>query len=604
MKKTYTIDQECLNTAKAITGLINGMKRPAFILCGQNLEVFGINEAFRSCFDLAPELEFPQQIEFLKNFFDPPALYRFINGLKNNISNTVEIDLHNNPINTKKLLLKPLKYQNETDQLWIVFSEPLDPKIIKEPPLKSDAKKICDVIDIQEDIIFRFNTNLELLIVNQAYCNFVGKTKEEVLGKCFLNFAQPSEQDRIASYVEQLIREPKVTQYEYLEVFAEGDQIWWEWTDYPILDDEGKVVEIQTVGRNITEKKHVEEQNKTIESVNNLILNNVPDLIFFISDNGTYLDVRTKNADQLLLPKEKFIGRTISDVLPEEAAIQAMDALKKAIESNEVVSYSYSLEIEQELKYFENRIAPINEKLALAIIRDISESKKADQALKESEQRWKFALEGNGDGLWDWNIVSNKVYYSAQWRSILGYDKNEAVGIFENWQSLIHPDDISNVLKHLENALRCNDGFYRLEYRMRNHSGQFIWIRDRGKVMERDKSGKPTRMIGTIMDITESKLSQQALFDSEQRWKFALEGNGDGLWDWNPKTNQTFFSNQWKSMLGYEEDEIENKLENWEKLIHPEDTQRVLEELQRHIKGETEVYSSEHRLLCKDGSYK
>lgn len=95
-----------------------------------------------------------------------------------------------------------------------------------------------------------------------------------------------------------------------------------------------------------------------------------------------------------------------------------------------------------------------------------------------------------------------------------------------------------------------------------------------------------------------------ALSVSEERWNFAIEGAGDGIWDWNPVTNQVYFSKQWKKMLGYEDHEIKNMLEEWDKRVFTDDKKKVYEQLEKHIKGETSEYISEHRLLCKNGTYK
>jgi len=97
---------------------------------------------------------------------------------------------------------------------------------------------------------------------------------------------------------------------------------------------------------------------------------------------------------------------------------------------------------------------------------------------------------------------------------------------------------------------------------------------------------------------------EDALRDSEFRWKFAIEGSGDGLWDWNVTANQVFFSKTWKHLLGYADAEIDGNLAEWERHIHPEDKARVLARLQDHLDGKTPAYVSEHRALCKDGSYK
>ena len=104
---------------------------------------------------------------------------------------------------------------------------------------------------------------------------------------------------------------------------------------------------------------------------------------------------------------------------------------------------------------------------------------------------------------------------------------------------------------------------------------------------------------------TADLLRQKTLLeDSEFRWKFAVDGSGDGLWDWNTKTNQVYFSPRWKKMLGFDEHEIEDSLEEWEKRVHPNDLEEVYKDITAHMEGKTKIYQNEHRVLCKDGSYK
>jgi PAS domain S-box-containing protein len=97
---------------------------------------------------------------------------------------------------------------------------------------------------------------------------------------------------------------------------------------------------------------------------------------------------------------------------------------------------------------------------------------------------------------------------------------------------------------------------------------------------------------------------EKALRESEARWNFALEGSGDGVWDWNALTDEVFFSKQWKEMFGYSDGEIGNTLSEWDKRVHPDDKAQCYADLEKHFTGITEIYMNEHRVLCKDGSYK
>lgn len=114
-----------------------------------------------------------------------------------------------------------------------------------------------------------------------------------------------------------------------------------------------------------------------------------------------------------------------------------------------------------------------------------------------------------------------------------------------------------------------------------------------------------TVLLGIIMvKQYKSWRNRKALYESEQRWQFALEGSQDGVWDWNPITNDVYFSVQWKAMLGYADSEISNTLEEWDRRVHKDDKERVYADIKKHLNGETKYYISEHRILCKDGSYK
>lgn len=105
-------------------------------------------------------------------------------------------------------------------------------------------------------------------------------------------------------------------------------------------------------------------------------------------------------------------------------------------------------------------------------------------------------------------------------------------------------------------------------------------------------------------EVAVSTKTQAALRESEERWQFALEGAGDGVWDWNVQTDETFFSKQGKAMLGFEDSEIGNSLVEWDKRVHPDDRDLAYAEINKHFAGETPVYISEHRLKCKDETYK
>ena len=154
-----------------------------------------------------------------------------------------------------------------------------------------------------------------------------------------------------------------------------------------------------------------------------------------------------------------------------------------------------------------------------ATVVDISERKKIEEELRISDERWRFALEGNDDGVWDWNIQTNELYLSVQMKEMLGYEEHELVNRYEEWEKLLHPDDRDTCYEQLERHLKGETPYYTNEHRALKKDGSYIWILDRGKVIMFTEDGKPLRMVGTYTDITRRKQMEQALKESEERFR-------------------------------------------------------------------------------------
>jgi PAS domain S-box-containing protein len=145
------------------------------------------------------------------------------------------------------------------------------------------------------------------------------------------------------------------------------------------------------------------------------------------------------------------------------------------------------------------------------VLTDITERKLAEDALKESEERWKFALEGAGDGVWDWNVQTGEALYSRRWKEMLGFAESEIEDKAAEWTDRLHPEDLPGVMTAIQAHIDGKTDSATVEYRMLCKDGCWRWILGRGMVVGRDASGKPLRLIGTNSDITERKLAEAAL---------------------------------------------------------------------------------------------
>ena len=148
----------------------------------------------------------------------------------------------------------------------------------------------------------------------------------------------------------------------------------------------------------------------------------------------------------------------------------------------------------------------------MATLRDITERKRVEEALAESENRLRFAFEGANDGLWDVQMQTGAVYLSPRGCEILGYRPEELPEIAKVWNDLVHPDDLPETQRWLQAHLEGSTPVFQVEQRLRTKSGAWKWVLARGKVVTRDATGGPLRMTGTHTDITDRKLA-----DTERR---------------------------------------------------------------------------------------
>jgi diguanylate cyclase (GGDEF)-like protein/PAS domain S-box-containing protein len=148
---------------------------------------------------------------------------------------------------------------------------------------------------------------------------------------------------------------------------------------------------------------------------------------------------------------------------------------------------------------------PVDVPILLARISTHLSLKWAVQDLQESEERYALSVRGANDGLWDWNLITNEVYWSPRWKAMLGYDESEIPSTSSAWLSRVHGDDRARVEETIESHLACDVGLFESEHRLLHKSGIYRWVRCRGAAM-RNVHGKATRLAGSMTDITEDKV--------------------------------------------------------------------------------------------------
>ena len=276
------------------------------------------------------------------------------------------------------------------------------------------------------------------------------------------------------------------------------------------------------------------------------LLGVIPDLILTFDRDGTYLASHPADPSQYAVPPEVFMHRRVDEVLPEPAAGALLGAIRAAVASRSLQTTRYTLLKGGVERWFEARVKPFSENLVVAVVRDVTESELsrrnleahhhhlegvvrdrtealqvALESVRRSEQRFGYAMEATNDGLWDWDVRSNRAYLSPAWYEMLGYPPappekeghaNPEVEVF----SLLHPDDHDRVLHATRTHLLAGSGFLDVELRLRNADGTYKWVRSRAKVVERDVDGAPLRVVGTHIDLSLRKEMELELLAKER----------------------------------------------------------------------------------------
>lgn len=348
-----------------------------------------------------------------------------------------------------------------------------------------------------------------------------------------------------------------------------------------------------------------EAERGQIESLKNyLAIFNATNEAIFVHDvrSCRILDINNRMLEMFGYTRDETlavdIGK-ISEGTPPHSQAEAVEKCRKAMVEGPQVFQWLCRRKTGELFWTEVSLRKITiqgDNRIIAVVRDINERKQLDDALRKSEELQRTILQTAMSGFWRTDTHGRLIEVNESYCRMSGYSEQELLTM--NVTELEADESDHDIADRIR--LLMERGEARFDSLHRRKDGTVFCVEVSVKYLQLDHG----QCVFFLHDITDRKQSETALKESEERWKFALEGAGDGLWDWDAVTNHVYFSRQWKAMLGYTEDEFGNTLDDWERCVHPEDIARVFSDLERHFRRETETFSNEYRIRCKDGTYK
>ncbi|MBE8998344.1 PAS domain S-box protein [Nostoc sp. LEGE 12447] len=270
--------------------------------------------------------------------------------------------------------------------------------------------------------------------------------------------------------------------------------------------------------------------------------------------------------------------------------------------------------------------------------KEIAERILTEEVLRESKQRWQLALRGNNDGIWDWNVKTNEIFFSARWKKMLGYEDHEISNHLDERMKRVHPDDLDWVTQAVQDHFSQKTPFYTTEHRVLCKDGTYKWILDRGQALW-DEDGNVVRMAGSHTDITERKQAEEAvssllnqlenmveertaqltrinqslqteiterqrieeaLRESEERFRATFHQAAVGIAHVAIDGRWLLVNQRLCNILGYTPEELQ--LLTFQDITHPDDINADLKYFYQILANDIQTYSIEKRYFCKDSS--
>jgi len=470
---------------------------------------------------------------------------------------------------------------------------------------KSDKEELLEkqhiAIASSMDGIALLNAEGQYYFLNEVHLKMFGyDNQEELIGKTWQYIYGQEEIDRIGTDLFPILMANGKWSGETLGKSKTGTPVYQE-ISLTALPDGGLVC----ICRDISEKKRSREklelQEQLLKNTNSIaIVTNADKEIVWV--NAAFTQVTGYSEEEVI---GKNPGRLLQGKNSDKVTIQYMKEQVTLLKpfNCEVINYKkdgtpYWIEIKcTPLLHPDGSVDKY-----FAIEEDITERKKNEQSILENSIRLEKAMEGAKGALWDWDMINNTVYYSKQWKQILGYEEHELSNDLIEWESRIHPDDLAGTMQEINNYISGVTNSYKNHLRVRHKNNSYLYWLDQGIITERTEDGKPMRMVGAAIDITELKVTQEKLKDSEERWNFALVGTGAGIWDWNIQNDTIFFSAKAMAMIDYKNVIGVNPMETFKSLIHPDHlsaTSLVLKSMEKELNHATIQY----KIRSRSGKY-
>ncbi|MBD2485239.1 PAS domain S-box protein [Planktothrix sp. FACHB-1365] len=506
--------------------------------------------------------------------------------------------------------LTPLK--DLESKIYRIVGTTIDTTYIKktERSLQSALQQIQEHFENSPLAIIEWDAQGKIKRWSKQAEDIFGWKADEVVGLSNDDFSMIHEEDQENVYQEiqkMISGQTSTLKMQNRNYTKTGEILTCEWFSSGIFDQHGNLTSTLSFIQDITARQQAEEILRQSEERFRSAFTNTAIGMFIVSTNCRFLQVNDAICQILGYSEAELLNLTFHDITYPDDLERDLSYVKQILEGK-IKTYTLEKRLIHKKGNLVSGLLSIgfvqdrqNHPLYfVAQFQDITQRVQAEQALKESEQRFERAIKGSNDGIWDWfDIHQEQIWYSPRFFEIMGYQPNEFQPTLTRFRNFIHPDDRQSVFQTIENHLQFNSPYF-IEYRLLHKLGDYIWVQARGEAL-RDEQGNPVSMAGSVTDITEQKLGELALRQSEAKWRHLIEANIVGILFADFEGRILEANDAFLRIIGYSREELEKGQLRWDTITPPEGKAADQERVQK-ILNDKILPPDEKEYFHKDGT--
>jgi PAS domain S-box-containing protein len=425
----------------------------------------------------------------------------------------------------------------------LVAIEGIARDITRRKQTEADAFRTRDILqrifDNSHFLMAYMDADFNFIQVNERYAQADNKSPADFLNQNHFDLYPHAENEAIFRRVVRTGQPVKLSAKPFTYPGQpERGTTYWDWSLQPTIDEHGTVEGLLLILIDVTSR--VEARNQLRES--EFRYRTVADF----STDWTYWQKADGNLQYVSPACEKITGYTNENFMTQPDLIEHIiyqddrDIWHTHRRRRDIKNHSQMIQFriqhrDESIRWIEHICRPVyTEANGFDGYRvsntDITDRKRAEQALRESENRLRMTVEGVQAGTWEWNIQTGETVFNERWAEIIGYRLEELQPTdIETWMKYSHPDDLEESNRRLQEHFDGVTDHYDCEVRMKHRAGHWVWIWDRGMVMEWTPDGKPLRMFGTHVDVTDRKEAETQRLDVEQRYRLLTNLTFEGI---------------------------------------------------------------------------